>query len=102
MGSVWSCIFHPDMLSIGSSGSLSGIFGAWPVFIAITWNQTTHFDRRYRDRLMIVVMIGMVVLIAFSFMPMVDWSAHLGGLVTGAALAAAGFAHKLQTRSWSV
>jgi membrane associated rhomboid family serine protease len=100
MGNVWSCIANPNMLSIGSSSSLSGIIGAWPVFIAITWNQTTPNDRKERDRMMVLVIFALVLLVAFSFMPMVDWAAHFGGMAAGMVVSATWFAQRLQTRSW--
>jgi membrane associated rhomboid family serine protease len=100
MGNVWSCIASPDLLGLGSSSSLSGIIGAWPVFIAITWNQTTPNDRKERDRVMAFVIFALVLLVAFSFMPMVDWAAHFGGMAAGMVVSATWFAQRLQTRSW--
>jgi len=102
MGNVWSCIANPDLLSIGSSSSLSGVLGAWPVFIAITWNQTTPKDRKERDRLMVLVVFAVILLVACSFMPMVDWASHFGGLAAGMTVSATCFARKLQTPSWSI
>jgi len=100
MGTVWSCIFNPNILSVGSSGALCAVIGAWPVFIAITWNQVTPNDRKHRDKMFVFILLAISMLIGFSFMPLVDWSAHFGGLVTGMTLSATLFARKLQSPNW--
>lgn len=102
VGSLWSCIFFPDNLMVGSSGALCGVIGAWPVFIAITWNQTLPNDRMKRNVLLAFLVISIVVLIGFSFFPLVDWAAHFGGLLAGAAAACALFARRLQADWWCI
>jgi membrane associated rhomboid family serine protease len=102
MGTIWSCIFNPNILSVGSSGALCGVVGGWPMFIIITWNQYSPKDRKQRDKMMVLIMIAICLLIGFSFMPLVDWAAHFGGLVVGVQLSATMFAHKLQTRSYAI
>jgi len=64
-------------LSVGASGAIFGLMGA--LVIA---------GRRLRyDITQVLILLGINVVIGFV-QPGVDWRAHLGGLVTGAAVAA--------------
>jgi len=98
--SLVSCFLKPDALGVGSSGALCGIMGAWGPFIAITWNQTLPRDRKSRDAQLFVVLTSVVLVIPISFLPMVDWAAHLGGMAFGAALSLVVFGGRLQSRRW--
>ncbi|MGD9954460.1 MAG: rhomboid family intramembrane serine protease [Candidatus Nanopelagicales bacterium] len=63
--------------SIGASGAIYGLFGAWVVI-----------GRRLNlDLTQVVGLIAINLVIGFV-VPNVDWRAHLGGLVTGAVVAA--------------
>ena len=81
-GSVASYMFSDIMTpSVGASGAIFGLMGALVVA-----------GRRLRyDITQVLVLIGVNIVIGF-IAPGVDWRAHLGGLVTGAAVAAI-FAH---------
>ena len=64
-------------VSVGASGAIFGLMGALVVA-----------GRRLKyDITQVLVLLGINVVIGF-FAPGVDWRAHLGGLVTGAAVAA--------------
>ncbi len=66
-----------NTLSVGASGAIFGLMGALVVA-----------GRRLRyDITQVLVLLGVNVAIGF-FSPGTDWRAHLGGLVTGAAVAA--------------
>jgi membrane associated rhomboid family serine protease len=68
----------PNVLSVGASGAIFGLFGAWFVVA-----------RRLRvDARGILVLIGINLVISFTI-PGIAWQAHVGGLITGAALTAA-------------
>ncbi len=68
----------PNVPSVGASGAIFGLFGAWFVVA-----------RRLRlDARGIVVLIGINLVISFTI-PNIAWQAHVGGLITGAALTAA-------------
>jgi len=97
-----SCVFSPNSLSVGSSGALCGLMGAWAPFLVITWNQTLPRDIKVRNAQLILVIISDLMLIPLSFLPMVDFAAHLGGLVAGVFLAMAVFADRLQTLVWRI
>jgi membrane associated rhomboid family serine protease len=71
-------IGQADAPSLGASGAIFGLFGAWFVV-----------SRRLRlDSRGIIVLIVLNLAISFAI-PHVAWQAHLGGLVTGGALTAA-------------
>ena len=63
--------------SIGASGAIYGLFGAWVVI-----------GRRLNLDLTQVVGLIVINLVIGFIVPNVDWRAHLGGLVTGALVAA--------------
>jgi membrane associated rhomboid family serine protease len=64
-------------VSVGASGAIFGLMGALVVA-----------GRRLRyDVTQVLVLLGINMVIGF-ISPGVDWRAHLGGLVTGAAVAA--------------
>ena len=77
-GSVASYAFSDvRTLSVGASGAIFGLMGALVVA-----------GRRLRyDVTQVLILLGVNVVIGF-LAPGVDWRAHLGGLVTGAAVAA--------------
>ena len=76
-GSVTSYWFsNPGSFSVGASGAVFGLMGAFLV-VGSRLNQGTG---------QIWALIGINVVIGF-LAPGIDWRAHLGGLLTGAALA---------------
>lgn len=95
-----SCVISPNALGVGSSGALCGLIGAWLAFILITWNQTLPADIKLRNVQAVSVAVSVVIIIGFSFLPMLDWAAHLGGLAMGLTLAMATFANRLQHDRW--
>jgi membrane associated rhomboid family serine protease len=71
-------IASPRALALGASGAIFGLFGAWFVMA-----------RRMRvDSRQIIGLIVLNLAIGF-FVPNIGWQAHVGGLITGAALTAA-------------
>lgn len=75
IASYW--LSAPTTFSVGASGAIFGLMGA--LLVA---------GRRLRfDVTMVLVLIAINLAIGFIFSG-IDWRAHLGGLVTGAALAA--------------
>jgi membrane associated rhomboid family serine protease len=67
----------PRIPSLGASGAVFGLFGAYLVI-----------SRRLRlDASALYVLLGINIVLGFVISG-IDWRAHLGGLVTGAALAA--------------
>lgn len=81
-GSVLSYLLsQPFQLGVGASGAIFGLFGAYYVVVRRLGGETRS----------IVVLLAINLVITFS-VPIIDWRAHLGGLVVGAVVAA-GFAH---------
>jgi membrane associated rhomboid family serine protease len=78
-GSVLSYVLsEPNQLGVGASGAIFGLFGAFYVVV-----------RRLGGETRSIVMLLVVNLVITFTVPIIDWRAHLGGLVTGALLAAA-------------
>ncbi|CAK0867773.1 unnamed protein product [Prorocentrum cordatum] len=38
-GNLVSCAYFPHYISVGASGALCGLIGAWPVYLLMTWDQ---------------------------------------------------------------
>ncbi|MCW2713356.1 MAG: rhomboid family intrarane serine protease [Frankiales bacterium] len=70
-------ISDPGALGVGASGAIYGLFGAYFVVAR----------RLGSDTRPIVTLIAVNLAISFA-VPIIDWRAHLGGLLTGAAVAA--------------
>jgi len=100
-GALAGCLMSPQHLGVGSSGALCGLLGAWASFILITWNQTSPVDIKLRNAQSFSVVLSMLVIIGLSFLPLMDFAAHVGGLLMGAAVAMAIFASRLQSLLWS-
>ncbi len=79
-GSLASYAFnHPLQGSLGASGAIFGLVGA--TFVVM---------RRLRANTSgLVAYIGLIVVFGFMMRGVVDWKAHLGGLIVGAVVAAA-------------
>ena len=74
--SYW--LSDPGQLGVGASGAIFGMFGAYYVVVRRLGGETQS----------IVVLLVINLVITFA-VPIIDWRAHLGGLVTGAVVAAA-------------
>lgn len=78
-GSVLSFVLSsPGQLGVGASGAIFGLFGAYYVVVRRLGGETRS----------IVTLLVINLVITFTI-PIIDWRAHLGGLVTGAIVAAA-------------
>ncbi|GLU49878.1 rhomboid family intramembrane serine protease [Nocardiopsis ansamitocini] len=74
-GSVLSYLVDPAQASVGASGAIFGLFGA--IFVI---GRRLKLDTRF-----IVGLLAVNLLITFV-VPGISWTAHIGGLVTGALL----------------
>ena len=81
--SVVSMKFNGDVVSIGASGAIFGIFGSLMVYVVIMKNRfglTTDSVWTYLKDGMIFGGVNLI----YSLQPGIDMSAHLGGLLYGA------------------
>ena len=78
-GSVLSYLLSdPFQLGVGASGAIFGLFGAYYVVVRRLGGETRS----------ILTLLAINLVITFTI-PIIDWRAHLGGLVVGALVAAA-------------
>lgn len=94
-----SCTLLPNSLSVGSSGALCGLIGAWVMFSLFTWRQTLPRDIVERNITFVSLIINVVAIALVSFFPMVDFASHAGGLLAGSLMGACFFAGRLQDRA---
>ena len=79
----------PGQLGVGASGAIFGLFGAYYVIVRRLGGETRS----------IVTLLVINLVITFA-VPIIDWRAHLGGLLTGTVVAAAlAYVPKGQRRS---
>ncbi|HEX5735139.1 MAG TPA: rhomboid family intramembrane serine protease [Blastocatellia bacterium] len=84
-GSVASFFYRPEAASAGASGAIFGLFGVLAVFAFRYRKEIPHIisrDIKRRVIPLIAINLGIGWLI-----PMIDNSAHVGGLLTGGVLA---------------
>eukprot|EP00548_Thalassiothrix_antarctica_P008999 CAMPEP_0194137860 /NCGR_PEP_ID=MMETSP0152-20130528/7689_1 /TAXON_ID=1049557 /ORGANISM="Thalassiothrix antarctica, Strain L6-D1" /LENGTH=297 /DNA_ID=CAMNT_0038835037 /DNA_START=44 /DNA_END=937 /DNA_ORIENTATION=+ len=88
--SILSVCIIPDSISVGSSGAVCGLFGAKLAELLILklnrYSSSTVEERIghvIRREQLVHILINVVIVGAFSFIPFVDWAAHLGGFISG-------------------
>ncbi|CAB9517419.1 RHOMBOID-like [Seminavis robusta] len=86
--SVLSVITMPDAVSVGSSGAVMGLFGGKIAEVACRCCEKSdtaqeRVAHQVRKEQCMGVTCSVLVVLAFSFIPYVDWAAHLGGLMAG-------------------
>ncbi|KAL3903579.1 MAG: hypothetical protein SGILL_010392 [Bacillariaceae sp.] len=86
--SALSVVAMPDAISVGSSGAVMGLFGGKgaEVICRCLESKTNDQDRvayQVRKEQCAGVMCSVTIVMLFSFIPYVDWAAHLGGLLAG-------------------
>jgi membrane associated rhomboid family serine protease len=87
MGSALSAVANTGGVSVGASGALGGVISAWVVHLVTTWKQGDEATQASRSRQLCTAVISVVLILAFSAIPFVDWSAHVGGMIGGMLLA---------------
>lgn len=99
--SLASCVWSPELRSVGSSGALCGLLGAWLPFTLLTWHEAaTKDDRRRRWAQLAISTASIILMAALSFLPLAfDVASHIGGLVSGLLLGSGVFSRHLQ-RPW--
>jgi rhomboid protease GluP len=84
-GVLGSYLYHPQSVSAGASGAIFGLFGALLVFgVRYRKSIPPFFKKAVGTGILPVIVINLVI----GFMiPAIDNSAHISGLLAGAALA---------------
>mmetsp|Transcript_7173 Transcript_7173/g.14797 ORF Transcript_7173/g.14797 Transcript_7173/m.14797 type:complete len:379 (-) Transcript_7173:66-1202(-) len=105
--SVLSVIAMPDQISVGSSGSIMGLFGAKfaEIIVLMCEKGTTVRElaaEQSRKEQACHVIFGIIIVMAMSFIPYVDWAAHLGGLVAGFAIGIVCFSFTMRNKFGTV
>jgi membrane associated rhomboid family serine protease len=83
-----SVVAMPDAISVGSSGAVMGLFGGKGAEVICRCCESNNTDQDHvayqvRKEQCAGVMCSVTVVMLFSFIPYVDWAAHLGGLLAG-------------------
>jgi membrane associated rhomboid family serine protease len=86
--SALSVVAMPDAISVGSSGAVMGLFGGKGAEVICRCCESNNTDQDHvayqvRKEQCAGVMCSVTVVMLFSFIPYVDWAAHLGGLLAG-------------------
>ena len=76
VGNIFTYLFYSEVLSIGASGAVYGFFGAYVYFMLF---HKRAIDVISRKTLTTILVIGLI----YSFMPGVNFAAHLGGFLGG-------------------
>jgi membrane associated rhomboid family serine protease len=79
-GSLASVFLGKSGVSVGASGAIWGLFGA---SLALAFFKTSLLPEAIRLRLRRVALINLVINLGISFLPMIDFWAHVGGGVGG-------------------
>jgi membrane associated rhomboid family serine protease len=108
--SILSVIAMPQAISVGSSGAVMGLFGGKLAEVIVRAMECCNNDHSQQERVArtvrkeqcCLVSTSVVIVMLFSFIPFVDWAAHLGGLISGFLIGLAIFPFDLQSTHWSV
>lgn len=85
---ICSCCFMSDQISVGSSGAVMGLFGGKLAELTCQCCETPETNqeiagRQIRKSQLFGILCTVAIVMAMSFLPYVDWSAHAGGTVFG-------------------
>lgn len=80
IGSLASYFWHTNVFSVGASG---GIFGLLGFLVAILLRYYRNFPPHIRKSLTSYLRSILIMNILISFLPQIDFAAHIGGLIGG-------------------
>jgi membrane associated rhomboid family serine protease len=80
MGSVASVLLGSAELSVGASGALWGLFGA---SAALILRPSSFLPEIMRARMKRLTLVNLAINLGISFLPSIDFWAHIGGGVAG-------------------
>jgi membrane associated rhomboid family serine protease len=104
---ILSVCLIPNALSVGSSGAVMGLFGGkLAEIVCRACERRTTVQQKagheMRKHQLVLCVGGVVLVMAFSFIPFVDWAAHLGGLLAGFTVGLMVFAFSIETMVWRI
>lgn len=104
-GSCLSVIVIPNTVGVGSSGSVCGLFGAKLAegIIRCRESRKSEQDKLSHDILCEqfgTTLCSVVLVLLFSFVPYVDWAAHVGGLLAGFTVGLMVFSFRVKALKW--
>jgi len=79
-GVLMSCLLRPAAISVGASGAIMGLMGAYLSEIFLTWHKT---DPRFRRLNLFQTLFVIAITMLISISPYIDAGAHFGGLLIG-------------------
>jgi rhomboid protease GluP len=79
-GSIASMLVHPQIISVGASGA---ILGLWGILMMLSLLGDTRLEREHRSILYNIGIFTGLTLLAGALHPGIDNAAHLGGLGAG-------------------
>lgn len=105
--SAFSVVIMPNAVSVGSSGAVMGLFGgklAEVILKACESNETKQqkIGHQVRKEQCAAVSCSVIVVMLFSFIPYVDWAAHLGGVISGFVVGLALFSNEISFLSMRI
>eukprot|EP01084_Bolivina_argentea_P095816 172256_1 len=77
-----SCVGSPDSISVGASGALLGIIGAYMAWILLNWNNSVILPQPCPRMCTMITWLFIIFMIGIS-MTGIDNLAHLGGWLSG-------------------
>lgn len=81
LGIIFSAIFVPDVVGVGASGAIFGLFGAaWADLIQ---NWSIYYNQGVAKRMLVQLLFATVLNLGLGLMPVLDNFAHVGGFITG-------------------
>jgi membrane associated rhomboid family serine protease len=82
-GTLLSCLWKPNGISVGASGALSGLMGAFLADVLLNWNNIQATQRKV---LLAQAIFWALISLMLGLFPYIDGAAHLGGLLVGFAV----------------
>lgn len=106
-GSILSVIVTPNSIGVGSSGSVCGLFGAKIAEALCRSRESKKNSQKELSHAILCEQFGstlcsVILILVFSFIPYVDWAAHMGGLMGGFVVGLMIFSLKVKTVQWKI
>jgi len=79
-GCLFSSLVQPNSVSVGASGAIMGVIGG--NLAEVLWN-SQKYESMQRKVTIGQLLFTIVIIMILSSAPFIDWSAHLGGVITG-------------------